>query len=134
MTTLIGRASSRAIRSAPATSAACSAGSMNTSIAPLHPSPRPHTASSSAVRSHPARRAVPSSITTRATSATSPSRQPPLMLPIGAPSSGTRRRAPGRRYVDPRTATIVASAIRSPLAESDSIATSTSLISLIPGW
>ena len=44
------------------------------------------------------------------------------MLPIGAPSSGTSRRAPGRRYVDPRTATIVARAMRSPLADRDSIA------------
>ena len=57
VTTLIGRSSSSAIRSAPATSAARSAGSMKTSIAPLQPSPSPHTASSSAVRSQPARRA-----------------------------------------------------------------------------
>ena len=97
VTTLMGRSSSNATRSAPATSAAFSAGSMNTSIAPLHPRPRPQTASSSAVRSHPARRARPSSITTRAMSATSPSRQPPEMLPTGEPSSGTRSRAPGRR-------------------------------------
>ena len=75
----------------------CSAGSMKTSIAPLQPRPSPQTSSSSAVRSQPASRARPSSITTRAMSATSPSRQPPLMLPIGAPSSGTSRRAPGRR-------------------------------------
>ena len=40
-------------------------------------------------------RAWPSSMTTRAMSATSSSRQPPLMLPIGAPSSGTSSRAPG---------------------------------------
>jgi len=73
-------------------------------------------------------------MTTRAMSATSPSRHPPLMLPIGAPSSGTSKRAPGRRYVDPRTATIVANAIRSPFSDSDSIAASTSAISLTDRW
>ena len=39
----------------------------------------------------------PRSITILATSATSFSRHPPLMLSIGAPSSGTSSRAPGRR-------------------------------------
>ena len=53
VTRQIGCSRSSAIRSAPATSAARSAGSMKTSIAPLHPSPRPHTSSSSAVRSQP---------------------------------------------------------------------------------
>ena len=134
VTTQIGRSSSRAARSACVTAAARSAGSMKTSIAPLQPRPSPHTSSSSAVRSQPASRAVPSSMTTRAMSATSPSRHPPLMLPTGAPSSGTSSRAPGRRYVEPRTATIVASAMRWPCALRPSIASRTSAISLTTRW
>ena len=59
------------------------------------PDPNPRPSSSSAVRSNETTRAWPSVITILATSATSFSRHPPLMLPIGAPSSGTSSRAPG---------------------------------------
>jgi hypothetical protein len=118
----IGRSSSSAMRSAPATSAALSAGSTKSSKAPLQPRPQPHTSSSSAVRSNETIRAMPSRITIFATSATSFSRHPPEMLPTSSPSSGTSSRAPGLRYVEPRTATMVARASFSPRAESDSIA------------
>src|SRR5437588_6808233 len=70
-------------------------------------------------------------MTCRASSCTSPSRQPPLILPMSSPPSRTRRRAPGRRYVEPRTATTVARAIFSPRSERVSMASRTSAISLL---
>src|SRR5712692_393370 len=131
VTTETSRSSSSARRRSPATSTAFSAGSTNSSTAPLHPRPQPHTASSSAVRSKSTRRAFPPPMTSLASSCTSPSRQPPLMLPMSSPLSRTRRRAPGRRYVEPRTATTVASAILSPRSERVSMASRTSAISLL---
>src|SRR5947209_19348725 len=53
------------------------------------------------------------------------------MLPLSPPPSRTGRRAPGRRYVEPRTATTVARAIFSPRSESVSMASRTSAISLL---
>ena len=66
----------------------------------------------------------------RASRAASSSRQPPLMRPIGAPSSGTSSRAPGRRYDEPRTETTVASATRAPRAWCSAAALSSASISL----
>src|SRR5690606_27350339 len=58
-----------------------STGSRNTSMRPLHPSPSPQTMSSSAVMSKCKSRGWPERSTSRAASRTSPSRQPPLMVP-----------------------------------------------------
>ena len=85
------RCSSTARRMAPAVSTARSAGSTNTSITPLQPSPQPQTASSSAVRSKCRRRGTPSRHDLRGRTGTSPSRQPPLMVPTGFPSAGIER-------------------------------------------
>ena len=73
-------------------------------------------------------------MTSSATTITSLSRHPPLMLPTICWLRVSSNRAPSRRYVEPRTPTIVASAIGSPLARKRSIASRISINSFILGY
>ena len=74
-------------------------------MTPRQPRPRPHSSSPSAEWSIVTSIGRSVASASRASRAASSSRHPPLMRPIGEPSCGTRRRAPGRRYDDPRTVT-----------------------------
>ena len=105
-----------AAASASSVSAARAGGSASRSITPRQPRPIPHSSSPSAEWSMVTSSGTSSASAARASRAASSSRQPPLMRPIGAPCSGTRSRAPGRRYDEPRTETTVASATRAPRA------------------
>ena len=71
-----------------------SSGSRSTSMRPLHPSPSPHAASSSARVSYVTTLASSESRTCRACSARSASRHPPLTMPIVDPSGRITMRVP----------------------------------------